>query len=348
MKDEVAGAHRPEADEGGRHDGSHGGFARAIVTVMRRNWRVLLGRTVCVTGLAALGGLAVTAAAFALARPAFAEMWNGALAAREDEDSYAPDVSPLLVILLGGLPALLLILCLGCAALQTVHSREVAAAVAGRSRAKEKERPPNGTCSRLGRVTTVYVLRSVAVWTIPMCAMLVTEYLTSTTFTAPAPLRPESVRSDLVRVVVPGLAVVVALLLRLGLALAPAAAAGDGLTPMAALRRSWSLVWGWTPSLRTVAVVLPTGVITVGTYWVLHRAGGPLRDGVRSAVLTYGTDNPYVAYAAGVLAPIAAAMLLTAALVLPAAHTAHAVLHERLSSPGGLAAGTGGRAVVTE
>ncbi len=148
MKDEAAGAHRPEADEGGRHDGSDSGVARATVTVMRRNWRALLGRTVCVIGLAALGGLAVTAAAFAFARPAFTEMWNGALAAREDEDSYAADVSHLLVILLGGLPVLLLILCLGCAALQTVHSRVVAAAVAGRSRAKGKERPPRGTCRR--------------------------------------------------------------------------------------------------------------------------------------------------------------------------------------------------------
>ncbi|MFB7918182.1 hypothetical protein [Streptomyces sp. NPDC056061] len=55
MKDEVVGAHRPEADGGSRHDGSHGGVARATVTVMRRNWRVLLGRTVRVTGLAAPG-----------------------------------------------------------------------------------------------------------------------------------------------------------------------------------------------------------------------------------------------------------------------------------------------------
>ncbi|MFB7918181.1 hypothetical protein [Streptomyces sp. NPDC056061] len=117
---------------------------------------------------------------------------------------------------------------------------------------------------------------------------------------------------------------------------------------MAALRRSWSLVWGRTSSLRTAAVVLPTGVITVGMYGVLHRAGGPLRDGARSAVLTHGTDKPYAAYAAGVLAPIAAAVLLTAALILPAAHTAYAVLYERLSSVGGHAAGTGGSAVATE
>ncbi|MFF4674234.1 hypothetical protein ACFY1C_31140 [Streptomyces sp. NPDC001279] len=80
----------------------------------------------------------------------------------------------------------------------------------------------------------------------------------------------------------------------------------------------------------------------------MHRAAGPLRDGVRSAVLAYGTDNPYVACAAGVLAPIAAAVLLTAAQILPAAHTAYAVLYERLSSAGGHAVATGGRATATE
>jgi hypothetical protein len=89
--------------------------------VRERAERLLPGWTVRIVGLAGLVGLAVTLAGFAVAGPAFAEMRQGELRAHEMEDSYAPDTAPLGHVLLGGLPFLLLLLCLGCAALQIVH-----------------------------------------------------------------------------------------------------------------------------------------------------------------------------------------------------------------------------------
>ncbi|MFC8591162.1 hypothetical protein [Streptomyces atroolivaceus] len=135
----------------------------------------------------------------------------------------------------------------------------------------------------------------------------------------------------------PLLGVAIALLLRLGWTLAPAAASAEGLSPRAAMRRSWSLVWGRTSAwFRTVAVALPLGGLTVGLYVLLHLVARPLRSGTVSLFLEWGPDNTYGAYAAGLLAPIAAALLLTGALALPPAHTALAILHRRLArrSPG--------------
>lgn len=133
----------------------------------------------------------------------------------------------------------------------------------------------------------------------------------------------------------PALGLLVALALRLGWTLAPAVAATEDLLPLAALRRSWSLVWGRASAwLRTVAVALPLGALTIGLYVLLSSAAHPLRSGAASLFLEWGPDNTYAAYVAGVLAPIAAALLLTGALALPPAHTLLAVLEQRLSPAG--------------
>ena len=198
---------------------------------------------------------------------------------------------------------------------------------------------------RLARVFAVYVLRGVAVWTPLICGLLVAEILTATSFVTPAPLWPDSLRSTLVRTGAPALVILVALLLRLGWSLAPVAAAADGFAPIAALWRSWSLVWARGSRLRTVAVAAPVGVLTVGVYVVIQRAAWQFRSEIRSAVLSAGMENPYAAYVVGFLAPIAVAVLLSAAVTLPFAYTAFAALYARLDSgkarPGGAATTAG-------
>ncbi|MEU1211895.1 hypothetical protein ABZ424_05440 [Streptomyces sp. NPDC005790] len=57
----------------------------------------------------------------------------------------------------------------------------------------------------------------------------------------------------------------------------------------------------------------------------------PLRFGTVAAFLEWGPDNTYAAYVAGLLAPIAAALLLTGALALPPAYAVLTVLHLRLT-----------------
>ncbi|MGW2419143.1 hypothetical protein ACWC0C_07745 [Streptomyces sp. NPDC001709] len=287
--------------------------------------RLLPGWTAGIVGLTGLAGLAVTLTAFVAARPAFAHMWQGAQRAHRMEDSYAPDIAPLWRVLLGGLPFLLLLLCLGCGALQIVHC----AAVDSRTRHRA---PAEGQLAGAlrARVLAVYVLRGVPVWTALVNGFLAAEFLTTTEFTAPAPLWPGGGTWTLVRYGAPGTGVLVALLLRLGWTLAPAAAAADRLGPLAALRRSWTLVWSRAGWPRTVAAALPLGVLTVGVYVVAQYAAQPLRPGTRSLVLTYGTDNPYTAYAAGALAPVAVAVLLSATLTLPLAHRVFAALYRRL------------------
>ncbi|WP_051858472.1 hypothetical protein [Streptomyces cellulosae] len=260
-----------------------------------------------VVGLAGLGGLLVTAVAFTVARNAFRQMWSDGREARIAEDSYSPDSHLLPLLVAAGIPFLVGILWLGCAALQTVSARAVARTV----------EPVRETPWRLGRVVAVFGLRSVIVWVLPTAGFLLGVYLEPYTFP----------RSPLFAALT-GPPTLVALFLRLGLTLAPAAAAA-GLGPLAALRRSWTLVWRRRAWLKTLAVALPAGVLTVAVYAVLLGAAGPLRRAVRSAVLAFATDNPYVAYAAGLLAPVAAALLLTAALTIPVVHTAFAVLHER-------------------
>ena len=167
-----------------------------------------------IVGLAGLAGLTGTLAAFPVAGPAFDEMRQGELKAHEMEDSYAPDTAPLGHVLLGGLPFLLLLLCLGCAALQIVHSSAVESPARQPMLIEGELR--SALRSRLPRVLTVYVLRGLSVWTVLVGGFLVSEALTTTAFGAPAPLRPDGGPWTFVRYTAPGSAVLAALVLRLG------------------------------------------------------------------------------------------------------------------------------------
>lgn len=308
--------HAEEAGHGPRH-----GIVRTAFGVLRGDGRPLFGLTARVTGLVALGGLAVTVVAFVVAWPTFTEIRAGAIRAElYDGDSYAPDggrVNDLWLILLVCLPFLILLLHLGCAAVQTATAR-----AAGEGR------------GRFRAVLGVYVLRAICVWAPVVLGILVEEYFTTTTFreyTAIVPKWEHPHLFELLRYGPPLLGMASALMLRLGWTLAPATAAAEGLGPRAALRRSWSLVWGrasaWS---RTLAFALPLGALTVGLYVLLHLAARPLRSGTVHAFLEWGPDNTYAAYVAGLLVPIAVALLLTGALTLPPAHATLAILRQRL------------------
>ncbi|MFF5895475.1 hypothetical protein ACFY8O_06035 [Streptomyces argenteolus] len=307
-EDGVPRRERP-ADEGR-------GVVRTAFAVLRRDGRRLFGRAAGVAGAAGLGGLLVTAVGFAAAWPEFTEMRQGALQARVDEDSYAPEgsrVNTLWLILLVCLPFLILLLHLGCAAIQTAAVR-----AHGRFRA----------------VLGVYALRGLLVWAPVVIGVLVEEAFTTTLFREHTVIVPKWEYPGLfalLRYGPPLLGAAIALLLRLGWTLAPAVAATEKLPPLAALRRSWSLVWGGAAAwFRTVAVALPLAALTVSAYLLLHQAARPLRSGTVSLFLDQGPDNTYAAYVAGLLAPIAVALLLAGVLTLPPAHTAFAVLHQRL------------------
>ncbi|MEU7467493.1 hypothetical protein AB0A94_02830 [Streptomyces sp. NPDC044984] len=299
---------RCRGGHGSGTDVEAGAVLPAALRVIRARRRPLLRSTLTAVALAGLGGLLVTTVAFVIARPAFARWWDERRQAHSQGDSYVPDSELLLHLIAAGIPFLLVILWLGCAALQTAHTR----AVTGTAR------PARGSRRRLGSVVAVYVLRSVIVCSVPAAV-----------FWPGLHLRPDTGRRALLLDVLTGPAAFVALVLRLGLTLAPAAAA-SGAGPLAALRRSWTLVWRPRAWWKALAVAVPAGVLTVGTFVLLLHAAGPLRRVVRPAVMACATDNPYVAYAAGLLAPTAAALLLTAALALPVVHTSFAVLHERL------------------
>ncbi|MGW1815950.1 hypothetical protein ACWCQM_20565 [Streptomyces sp. NPDC002125] len=303
------------ADDEGR------GIVRTAFVVLRRDRGRLFGRAAGVTGLVALGGLLLTVVGFVAAWPEFTEIRLGAERARIDEDSYAPDgsrVNTMWLILLACLPFLILLLHLACTAIQTASARAVTGRAGGRFRS----------------VLGVYALRGVLVWAPVVLGVLVEETFTTTLFREHTVIVPKWEYPNLfvlLRYGPPLLGLVAALVLRLGWTLAPAVAATEELSPLAALRRSWSLVWGGASAwFRTVAVALPMGALTIGLYVLLSSAAHPLRSGTASLFLEWGPDNTYAAYVAGVLAPIAAALLLTGALALPPAHTLLAVLGQRL------------------
>ncbi|MFJ8858641.1 hypothetical protein ACIRD8_09410 [Streptomyces sp. NPDC102451] len=310
------------AEEGG--GGPRHGIVRTAFGVLRRDGRPLFGLTARVAGLVALGALLLTAVAFLVAWPTFTEIRAGAIRAEAyDGDSYAPDgrrVQHLWLILLACMPFLILLLHLGCTAIQTASARAAAA---------------GGTRGRFRTVLGVYALRGVLVWAPVVLGILVEEYFTTTLFREYTVLVPKWEYPNLFEVLrygPPLLGLTIALVLRLGWTLAPVTAATEGLGPWAAMRRSWSLTWGrpFSAWFRTVAVALPLGALTVGLYLLLHPAARPLRSCAVSLFLEWGPDNTYGAYVAGILAPIAAALLLTGALVLAPAHTVLAVLHQRL------------------
>ncbi|MFB6657792.1 hypothetical protein ACFRAA_06015 [[Kitasatospora] papulosa] len=302
------------------------GIVRTALAVMRRDGSRLYGRATLVTGLVALGGLLLAAVGFVAAWPEFTEIRLGAIQARIDEDSYAPDgrrVNTMWLILLACLPFLILLLHLACTALQTACVRATA------------EPGGSGPRGRFRTVLGVYAVRGVLVWAPSVLGILVQLYFTTTTFreyTVLVPLWEYPRLNPLLEYGPPLLGLALTLLLRFGWALAPAASAYEGLGPLAALRRSWSLTWGRAASwFRALAVALPLGGLTVGLYLLLQAAARPTRSWAASLFLEWGPDNTYGAYVAGVLAPIATALLLTGALTLPLAHTTLAVLHQRLA-----------------
>ncbi|MFB4422835.1 hypothetical protein C5F59_017265 [Streptomyces sp. QL37] len=313
----------PTTPEEPQAEGGHGprhGIVRTAFGALRRDGGPLFGVTARVTGLAALGGLAVTVVAFLVMWPTFTEIRLASIRAHLDEDSYAPDgslVNGMWLTLLACLPFLILLLHLGCAAIQTAAARAT-----GEGR------------GRFRAVLGVYVLRGVLVWAPVVLGILVEEYFTTTTFREYTALVPKWEYPNLFEVLrygPPLLGMATALVLRLGWTLAPATAATEGLGPRASLRRSWSLVWGRASAwFRTVAFALPLGGLTVGMYVLLHLAARPLRPGTVHVFLEWGPDNTYAAYVVGLLVPIAVALLLTGTLALPPAHAALAVLQRRL------------------
>ncbi|WP_406146931.1 hypothetical protein [Streptomyces sp. NBC_01012] len=331
--------HGPAAtpDEGrrieGEIEGEHGartGVVRTTFAVLRRDGLALYGQAARAAGVAALGGLLVTVVAFLVTWPTFTAIRQGAIRAHINEDSYAPDgsrVNDMWLTLLACLPFLILLLHLGCTAIQTASTRAVA------------DGHPGGRVEGQGRgrfraVLGVYVLRGVCVWAPLVLAVLLEEYLTTTMFreyTAIVPKWEYPHLFPLLRYGLPLLGLVLTLVLRFGWTLAPATAATEGLAPLASLRRSWSLTWGRVGAwFRTMALALPLGALAVGLYLLLHLAARPLRSATVSVFLEWGPDNTYAAYVVGLLVPIAIALLLAGALILPPAHTALAVLHRRL------------------
>ncbi|MET8686575.1 hypothetical protein ABZV77_20385 [Streptomyces sp. NPDC004732] len=308
-------------------DGSpeRGGTATTFA-VLRRHQGTLASATARVVGLSGLAWLLLTAAIFALAWPVFTQMRNQRLYYKYLEDPYLHDGSDLTLVTLWTLPLFLLLLGIGSAALQTVCSRTVAAETRGAS----PEDPSRAVVrSRRRAVLSVYALRGVIVWSLPLVASVVAYRLTGSQLDTPLPLERGSLAYELVDAS-PMAALFVAALLRLSLTLAPAAAA-DGLGPLAALRRSWSLTWTRAGLVRVLAFALPLAALTAGLVRLVTQLALPLRPAVRT-LLEDATGNFFAAYYAGILAPVIVGILAAAAVVLPLAYTAFAALHERLRS----------------
>ncbi|MFH9666929.1 hypothetical protein ACH4LQ_16945 [Streptomyces globisporus] len=173
----------------------------------------------------------------------------------------------------------------------------------------------------------VYALRGLIVWPLPIGVAAWADSLTGYHLDTPLPLERGSWPYVLVSAS-PAVALGVAVLLRLALALAPAAAA-DGLGPWAAVRRSWSLTWTRTGVPRVLVLALPLAAVAAGVLRLAVQAALSLRPLVRE-LLEPAPGNFFAAYYAGILAPVVVGVLVTAALVLPVACTAFAVLHDRL------------------
>ncbi|MEU6825048.1 hypothetical protein ABZ921_30865 [Streptomyces atriruber] len=311
----------PSTDGGPERGGAATAFA-----VLRGHRGALAGATARVVGLSGLAWLLLTAAIFALAWPVFTQMRNQRLYYHYLEDPYLHDRSDLALVTLWTLPLFLLLLGIGSAALQIVCSRAVAA--------ESGEASPEDRAvvrSRLRAVLSVYALRGLIVWILPLIAMIVAHRLTGDQLDTPLPLERGTLTYELVDSS-PIAALFVAALLRLSLTLAPAAAA-DGLGPLAALRRSWSLTWSRAGLVRVLAFALPPAALTAGLIRLVTQLALPLRPAVRT-LLEDATGNFFAAYYAGILAPVIVGILAAAAVVLPFAYTAFAALHTRLRPRG--------------
>ncbi|WP_244164724.1 hypothetical protein [Streptomyces silaceus] len=84
-------------------------------------------------------------------------------------------------------------------------------------------------------------------------------------------------------------------------------------------------------TVRVLALAVPLFALTAGLLRLVTQLALPLRPLVR-ALLEGATGNFFAAYYAGILAPVVG-ILVAAAVTLPLAFTAFAVLHEHLRSP---------------
>ncbi|MFC6063056.1 hypothetical protein [Streptomyces ochraceiscleroticus] len=308
--------------------GPQRGVTATTFAVLRRHRGALAGATVRIVGLSGLTGLLMTAAIFALAWPVFTRMRNQRIWYHHVEDPYLHDHTDLALVALCTLPLFLLLLGAGSAALQSVCSRAV---TTGTQASSERDWPRAAGRGRLRPVLTVYTLRGLVVWPLPLLVSAVANSLTGSHLdTDEQILAPGSWPHTLIAAS-PAAAIFAAVLLRLALALAPAAAA-DGLGPRAALRRSWSLMWTRAGGARVLALALPLAALTAGVLRLAVQLALPLRPLVRT-LLEQATGNFFAAYYAGILAPVIVGILVTAALTLPLTYTAFAALHDHLRSP---------------
>jgi hypothetical protein len=295
--------------------GHGGGAAFGAVHRQRRPLAVLVLWTVALAGAA---GLLATALAFGLAWPRFTQAWNDLLAARRSEDSNFANPESVMLPALGALPAVLLVAGVVGAVLQTACAVCVTTAEAGR--AMGARRLWQLTRTLVGRVVAVYILRGTLVLAAVLAsgALCVGVALGVDKFTGFDPFSTEGpfTLNGIALMLAPS-----AVLLRAGFLLGPAASAVDGLAPRAALRRSWSLMrrraaWPWLIG----ACLLSAGCAGAACLLV-GQVDAPLQAAVREAVLTDVTHNTYVAYAAGVLAPVMTTALLFVAVALPPTQT---------------------------
>lgn len=318
----------PPTDPDPEPDQQRGVTATAFA-VLRRHRGVLAGATGRIVGLAGLVGLLLTAAIFALSWPLFTHMRNQVFWYRHVEDPYLHDRTDLVTVTLWTLPLFLLLLGIGSAALQSVFSRAVAAGTRAPTAPTTATTPTTPTeKDRLRPVLAVYALRGLIVWPLPVLVFLVADSFTGLHIDTEDQILERGSWAYTLVDTSPMVAVFAAVLLRLGLAVAPAAAAA-GLGPRQALRRSWSLVWTRAGAVRVLALALPLAALSAGVLRLVVQVALPLRPAVRE-LLEQATGNFFAAYYAGILAPVVVGILVTAALALPVSCTAFAVLHERL------------------
>ncbi|MFJ3666946.1 hypothetical protein ACIPSE_10870 [Streptomyces sp. NPDC090106] len=305
---------------------SERGVTADTLAVLLRNRGTLTAATARVVGLAALAWFLTTVTVFALSWPLFTHMRNERIRYHQLEDPYTHDSSGLGLVGLWTLPLYLLLLGVGSAVLQNVCSRAVATA--------GSQQPPREALSapspraRLVPILSVYVLRGLIVWSLPVLSYELTTRLTSNTLDTPLPLARGTWPYVLVSSS-PVAAVSMAVLLRLALALAPAAAA-SGLRPGQALRHSWTLTTRTrTGAIRVLAVALPLAAVTAAAIRLVTQLALPLRPLTRG-FLEQATGNFFAAYYAGILAPVIIGVLTAAALTFPLTATAFAALYDRL------------------
>ncbi|MGW0700091.1 hypothetical protein ACWD0A_12340 [Streptomyces sp. NPDC002867] len=276
------------------------------------------------TAWATLAGTGVLLLAFAAAWPAFVEMQRGAELARRQEDSYVPDTEALLLVAAGTLPVLLGLAAFTFGVLHTAHSLAVA-----HVQPVEAGELWRRTRRQAGRATAVQACRGVLLGGPALTGVLVWS-LADVVLPAAEPVLGYVLLALLVPAVVA---------LRVGLALAPAAAALDGLGATAALHRSWSLVRGaWW---RTTVFVTALAALTVGAYLALRYAMEPADGAAHALAMSVSSGNTYLAFTAAQLAPSAVALPLCALLTLPFTHTALTMLYVRRCAEQGLGDGAG-------